>query len=136
MGFQVPSFQMALKRQVEIEFHGTVPTLGYLTVSAGPITYKFRIINVKLYFDQEADNLLEYRLYTSPGRLEPTGYWPADFNLFGAESPTAGFFGRSIVKELNTGIEVGEVNQCIKFAAHNLNTYACFASASVTLQEI
>jgi hypothetical protein len=134
--FKIPKFELVPKRQVELEFNGPVPTLGYLVLSGGPITYPFRILSAKLYFDQEANNLVEYRLYVAESSGVSPGYWPSDFNLLGGINPSGGYRGRSIVKEINTVAEVKETNRYIKFAAYNGNPYAYWATASVVIQEI
>lgn len=134
--FTAPPFEVPPRRRVEVPFSGTVAALGYLTLVSGMITYPFRIVKAKMFFTDDAFNLVEMRWFISRSSNAPTGDFPTDDNVFGRESPTAGFIGRGIVRVVDCDIEVPGGMVHLKLSAYNGNAAAYYLNGSITLEAL
>lgn len=89
-----------------------------------------------MIFDEEAFNNIEYRWYTSGNVNISTTDWPSDDNIFGRESSSAGFRGKSVIRKLDVNVEYPEGDLFIKLGVYNAGNYAYEFNATLTIQEI
>lgn len=132
----VPRLSLRYKRITELTFSGTVAAAGNLTVVAGPIGYPFRIIKAKMVFDDEANNLVQFRWFISGNAIAPATAPPPDVNIFSRENPTSSFIGKAMIKNINTNIEVEEPNRYLKMYVFNGCLYAYIANGTLVIQEL
>lgn len=132
----VPRYQPIDKRQVEINFNGTLATGAFLSVVAGPITYRFRIIQVKMIFTDDANNLVEHGWFISSNAGVSTTGFPSGDNIFSVESPATLFVGKHIVRIANTNVKIDEINRYIKLYTHNTCGTVYAFNCAIVIQEL
>lgn len=117
--FRAPIFKPVSKRVASIPFTGNVLAGVWSTLLSTRITYPFRILQIKMVFSSEANNLVQHWWHTSPSLITPVqGQLTAD-NVFGRESPTAFFVGKSIIRIVNCSLEYPEGNLFIVLQTFN-----------------
>lgn len=124
------------KRQATIPFRGQVAAGAYETLVSGRIMYGFRVIEVEMIFTEEAFNNIEYRWFVSTNTNAPTTDYPTDTNIFGRESPTAGFRGKAVIRTVPCNIEFPDGELHLKLAVFNAGNYAYQYNATMTVQEM
>jgi len=134
--FIIPEFALKPVRQVEIPFRIAVPTLGYRSVVSGLVSYPFKVVQAKMVFSEEANNLVEHGWFTDINDgVSTTGPPPGD-NIFGREGAGAYFTGKGVVKTANTNVEFPTYGLYIKFYTFNGCAYAYTANGSIVIQQI
>lgn len=134
--FIIPRFKLLPKRMAELPFHGTVAASATLLVSSSRIFYPFKVVQAKMTFTEEANNLVQHSWYvTSSGAVTGTGA-PPGINIFGRESPQAFFAGKSTVKKIDMNLEYPEGGLFIVLYTVNGCTYAYYVDASITIQAL
>ncbi len=134
--FKAPKMELEPTVLAEIPFEGLVAAGGYLTLVSGYIPYKYRVIRVKMFFTLVAANRVQHRWFVSRTRQAPTGDWPTDTNLYGRLSPTATFIGQSLIRQVQTNIEILEEGTHLKFATFNPLGVPYQANGSITVEEV
>ncbi len=136
MVFKAPKFELKPRRVVEIPFRGTLAAGTMVTLNSGRITYPFRVTKVKMIFTDEANNQVIHSVHVLGNPYTSTTQAPTGDNLFGRESPTASFVGRSIIRVVPCNVEYPEGRRYIAFFTNNTSPYAYDFNGSVTIEEI
>ena len=134
--FKAPRFEMVGKRVAELPFSGTIAAGGFLTIVSSMITYKFRILKVKMIFTEDANNWIVHEWLISGNRSTSTTGRPSGTNIFGRESPVSSFAGKAIVRNIACSIEVREERNYIKLYTRSTSPYAYFVNGTITIEEI
>jgi len=134
--YVAPKFELLTKRTVEIPFTSIINTLTHLTLVSGMIPYPFRILQCKMIFTDDANNLVQHAWLTSGNISVSTTGLPSGDNIFGVESPTAVFIGKGIIRRVNTNIEFISPRLYIKLYTYNGLGYAYRINCSIIIQEL
>lgn len=134
--FTAPKLGLKSTVLAEIPFEGNVNAGAYLTLVSGRVPYRFRVLRAKMFFTAAAANLVQHRWFVSRNSNAEIGAWPADTNLYGQLSPTATFVGQSLIRQVETSVQVDEEGLYIKLATYNGSGAAYHVNGSITIQEI
>lgn len=134
--FKAPVLDLESVKVVEIPFSGLVGAGAQLTLVSNMITYPFRILQCKMVFDRNARNLVHhYWLYAGDREGSTTGV-PSGDNIYQKETPLGYFLGESLVRTVNSAIDILEVRRFIKLHTVNGLAVGYYINASITIQEI
>jgi len=131
-----PRWKPVDKRQVELNFSGTIVNGAFNSVVAGPIPYKFRILLAKMIFTDDANNLVEHGWYISANNSVSTTGPPSGDNVFGRENPTQLFIGDNLIRVANCNVVVDQVNMYIKLYVHNTCGATYTFNCAMIIQEL
>jgi len=134
--YKAPKFELFTKKVVEIQFTGSIGVGAYLTLVSSLITFPFRILQLKMIFGEEANNLVQHGWFLSGNSgVSVTGV-PSGDNIASKESPNPFFIGKNILRVININIEVKEGRQYIKLYTYNANSYVYNINCSIVIQEL
>lgn len=134
--YVAPKFGLTEKRIYEIPFNINVAATTYLSQVSGRIMFKFRVLKAKMFFPEEANNLVEHGWFIDSNRSVSTTGTPSGDNAFHGVSPTNIFTGKAVVRVAESNREFEEEGLFIKFYTYNGNAYAYQATGSITIEEI
>ncbi|NVM22650.1 MAG: hypothetical protein HWN68_12835 [Desulfobacterales bacterium] len=134
--YTAPKFDLLDKRLVELNFEGLVGAGAHLTLPIPSISYPFRILQAKMVFTNEANNLVRVYWLTSTDNNPSTVAVPTGDNIFGKENPTQYFVGKAIIKRVNANVIIPDRNIFIKCHINNTLAYAYRVNNSLIIQEI
>jgi hypothetical protein len=132
----LPPLKTTSKRVVEIPFNITVPAGGRATLVSSLIPYTFRLLRIKMVFDENAQNLLRIRWFiaTNAG-VSATGP-PAGDDITATESPTPFYIGNNLVVTANINQDYPVDRHYLKMYCENDNAVAVVANATVIIQAL
>jgi len=131
-----PRYTPIEKRQVELNFYGTLANGAYLSVIAGPISYKYRILQCKMIFTDDANNLVFHGWYIDRNPSVSVTGPPSGDNVFGRENPTQLFIGDNLIRVANCNVAVEETMTYIKLYTHNTCGANYTFNCAMTIQEL
>lgn len=132
--FKAPKFALEAKKFVEIPFYGVIAAGAFLSLVSGEIGYPFRIVRLKMIFDEIANNLVTHAWYKSGSRSVSITGPPVGDLLTAPESSTGTFSGRGIIRVVDTNIEVREDSTFIKLYTFNGLGVAYTINGSCTIE--
>lgn len=132
----VPRFRPVDKRQVELNFYGTVAAAGQATALSGLITYKYRILQAKMIFTDDANNNIVISWFISPNSSTSATGAPSGQNIFGRENPNTAFIGDNLVRVVNCNVKVEEEGTYIKLYVVNNGTAVFTFNCALVIQEL
>lgn len=135
--FEAPKPNLKPRRQAEISFRASAIAAGaYGGQASGRVSYPFRVVRAEIHFTEEHNNLVGVQFLTSgENQIATTGY-SGGTNMFGAENPSATFYGKGIIKRINSNIEYPEGNVFIKFSVYNGTNYVQTVTGSIIVEEM
>jgi hypothetical protein len=138
---KIPDVITTPKRTVEIPFNAVVPLRvgalnGRVTLVSSLIPYPFRVLRIKMVFDEVALNNLFYRWFISTNAQTSATSPPAGDDLTATESPTPYFIGNNLIITANINQDFPSDRHYLKMYCENANLYAVQANATVILQEL
>jgi hypothetical protein len=134
--FRCPRFQIGENRQFEIQFTGVCPAGSGLTLVSNKIGFKFRVIQVKMFFLDEANNWIRHRWYASSSPFAPSTAPPPDTNIFSTESGDVEFIGKGIIRVAACNFETLNVGMYIKLYTDSDSPYDYSVNGSCVIEEI
>ena len=134
--YKAPKLDLRGKRTVEIPFNRSIPAGGQDTLLSNMIGYPFRILQTKMTFDRNARNLVQFIWLLSTDTATSTVGIPSGDNVFSKYTTLGIFIGESIVKILNSAIDVDSRNMYIKLHVINGLGVAYNVSCSMIIQEL
>jgi hypothetical protein len=133
---KIPDLITTPKRVVEIPFNATVPAAGRATLVSSLIPYAFRILRIKMVFDENSQNNLRIRWYISTNAQTSQTGPPAGDDVTATESPTPYFIGSSLIITANINQDYGVERHYIKMYAENGNVIPVIANCTVIIQAL
>ena len=134
--YTAPKFDLLDKRTVELNFEGLVGANAHFTLPRAGISYPFRVLQAKMVFTNEANNLVRVYWLVSTDSSPSIVAVPTGDNVFGRENPVQYFVGKAIIKRVNANVKIPERNRYIKCHIHNTLPYAYRANNSLIIQEL
>jgi hypothetical protein len=133
---KIPDLFTESKRVVEIPFNLTVPALGRATLVSSLIPYTFRLLRIKMVFDENALNLLRLRwLISTNAGVSATGP-PAGDDITATESPTPYYIGNNLIVTSNINQDYPVDRHYLKLYAENDNGVPVVANCTVIIQAL
>lgn len=133
---KIPDLLTTPQRVVEIPFNMIVPATGRATLVSSLIPYAFRVLRLKMVFDDKALNLLRIRWFIATNAGTSATGPPAGDDITATESPTPFFIGNNIITTANINQDYPTDRHYIKMYAENDNALPVFANATVILQAL
>jgi hypothetical protein len=133
---KIPDIVSIPKRVVEIPFNMTVPAGGRNTLVSSLISYTFRLLRIKMVFDENAQNLLRIRWFIATNAGTSTTGPPAGDDITATESPTPFFIGNNLIITANINQDYPVERHYLKMYAENGNAVPVVANATVILQQL
>lgn len=138
---KIPDLLTTPKRVVEIPFNMTVPAAvggisGRNTLVSSLIPYAFRVLRIKMVFDENAQNLLRIRWFISTNAGTSTTGSPAGDDLTATESPTPYYIGNNLIIISNINQDFPVERHYLKLYAENDNAVAVVANCTVIIQAL
>jgi hypothetical protein len=107
-----------------------------VTLIAGPISFRFKVVGAEVVFRDDAANLLQVYLMSSRNVTTSIGGPPADSNLLSPFVATAYLVGEALIKRVALDYEADEGELYIKAHALNLNAYAQTVNVTVEIEAL
>jgi hypothetical protein len=124
------------KRIRTIPFDAVLAAGTNNTIIAGQISFRYRITEVEIVFQDNANNqLLVYVLVSKNSNISTTTV-PPDYNIFSEFATTPYIVGEGMIKHIDVNHEVEDGEVYIKIYASNLNTYAQVVNVTVKIEEV
>ena len=133
---KIPDLLTRTQRVVEIPFNAVVPAGGRVTLISSLIVYPFRILRIKMVFDENSQNLLSLRWFIATNASSSATGPPAGDDITATESPTPYFIGNNLIITANINQDYPTDRHYIKMYAENANAVAVVANATVILQSL
>lgn len=130
-----PSFITGGKRRIAIPFISAIPASVGLTLLSSRISFPFRIVEVEIIFRNDAANLVNVWILTSPNTSISITTPPPDTNVFSPFSPSAFFLGEGLIKKLAINYTPPEGENIIKVHTQNICTWPQTVNVTVTIEE-
>jgi len=133
---KIPDLLTTSQRVIEIPFNAIVPAGGNITLVSSLIPYAFRVLRIKMVFDNNSQNLLRVRWFISTsGGTSLTGQ-PSGDDIVATESPTPSFVGSNLVTTANINVDYPSDRHYIKMYAENGNLIDVIANGTVIIQAL
>lgn len=132
----VPRYVPVDKRQVELNFHGTVAAGARATVITSHIMYKYRILQAKMIFTPDANNNIQVSWYVSTNESISATAPPSGQNIFGRENPLNYFVGDNLVRIPNCNVKIEAKGTILKCHVLNNGGAAFVFNNAIIIQEI
>lgn len=124
------------KRVLTLPFMANLAANTNLTILAGRIPFRYRVVEAEIVFrDDAANNLLIY-VFASKTNSLSVGAPPPDTNLFSQYSSTPYFIGEGLIKNVKCSYIAEDAEYYLKVYASNLNAYAQTVNVTVTVEEV
>lgn len=138
---KIPDVFTVSKRTVEIPFNVAVPARagivnGRATLVSSLIPYPFRVLRIKMVFDEFALNNLFYRWFISTNATTSATSPPAGDDLTATESPTPYYIGNNQILIANIYQDYSSARHYLKMYVENANLAIVQANATVIIQEL
>ena len=138
---KIPDIYKEPKRTIEIPFNAVVPLRvgivnGRVTLVSSLISYPFRVLRIKMVFDEFALNNLLIRWFISTTATTSATGPPSGDDITATESPTPFFLGNSLVLVANINQDYPSARHYLKMYCENVNLYAVQANCTMIIQEI
>jgi hypothetical protein len=124
------------KRVLTLPFMAALPANTNITILAGKIPFRYRIIEAEIVFRDDTNNNLLIYVFASRTNNFGTASPPPDTNVFSQYSSTPYFLGEGLIKNVKCSYTAEDGEYYIKVYASNLNAYAQTVNATVTVEEI
>lgn len=136
MAAVIPPLRLKRLRKNVLAFFGQVNVGANFTVVGGPITYRYRVTNVKIGFrDDAAYNALVYVLVSEDNSVSVVGV-PTGRSVFSTYGNIGAVVGEGIFYDFDMSIETEEAEKYIKVHMTNNNGYNQNICAFVTIEEV
>jgi hypothetical protein len=132
-----PRLSLTTKRAYTIPLSGIVaagPGIGQ-TLTAGPISFRYRIKGAEVIFRDDTASLLWIYLLTSRDTTTSPGGPPADTNLLAPFGPTAYLLGEGLIKRIDLDYSPDADQKYIKVHALNGCAYGQTINVTVDIEE-
>jgi hypothetical protein len=124
------------KQILVIPFNAVLPALTNITLLAGKIGFRYRVVEAEIVFTDDANNLLLVYFFTANNSSINNTVPPPDSNIFSRYSPTPYFIGEGLIKHVECNVLAGDNEFFIKLYASNLNNYPQVVNASIKIEEV
>jgi len=134
--YRAPKIEAFVRREIEIPMSAAIAAASQGTIVTGLITFPFKVVKVKMYFRNDAANLVRcYWLVSESSTGSTTGIPPGD-NLFKESVPLPYFVGEDEIREVLCYYEDEDGNKHIKLHVDNAHTIAQEVQATVTIRRL
>jgi hypothetical protein len=124
------------KRIRVIPFNAVLPAGSNVTILAGQISFRYRIVEVEIVFQDDANSqLLIYVLVSKNSNLSTTTV-PPDYNIFSEYASTPYIIGEGLIKNITCSHQVEDGEVYIKVYASNLSAWAQVVNVTVKIEEV
>jgi len=134
--YKAPELVLSAKRMYELPFQAIVNAASQLTIVSGLITFKFKVIQVKMFFGNDHINNVWHYWLIGRNSGGSTTTVPPDDNMFGLMSPIALFVGHNEVITAYPDFSWTEERGYIKLHINNVNTYIVTVKAICRIEEL
>jgi hypothetical protein len=134
--FKCPRFQVNDKRTFEVQFTGVVAAGAGLTLVSNRIAFKFRIVQLKMFFSDEANFWIRHRWFVGSGVSAPTTAPPTDYDVIASESGEVEFTGKGIIRVSACDFSAPNAGMYLKLYTVSSSPYAYTINASALIEEL
>ena len=134
--FRCPRFQVNDKRVFEVQFTGTLAAGAILTLVSNRIPFKFRVVQLKMFFSDEANFWIRHRWFVGSGVSAPTTAPPTDYDIIASESGEVEFTGKGIIRVSACDFVSPDAGMYLKLYTVSSSPYAYTINASALIEEL